>query len=134
MGTLIPLRRQSPITITHCFFLCAVVVMQQGAGLAALLSSDGLPVTVSFSFSVCRTCRSSSAEQFCRGTSHFGAGFFLLLVFLMKICRFSPLLSSSSLLPSAAAMLASCVSPLAHTDQLPDQGQMTADAHQYDEQ
>ena len=31
-------------------------------------------------------------------------------------------------------MLASCVSPLAHTDQLPDQGQMTADTHQYDEQ
>jgi len=37
-------------------------------------------------------------------------------------------------LPSATVMLASCVSPLAHTDQLPDQGQMTADAHQYDEQ
>ena len=35
---------------------------------------------------------------------------------------------------SATVMLASCVSPLAHTDQLPDQGQMTADAHQYDEQ
>ena len=32
-----------------------------------------------------------------------------------------------TLLPSATAMLASCVSPLAHTDQLPDQGQMTAD-------
>ena len=31
-------------------------------------------------------------------------------------------------------MLASCVNPLAHTDQLPDQGQMTADTHQYDEQ
>ena len=38
------------------------------------------------------------------------------------------------LLPSATVMLASCVSPLAHTDQLPDQGQMTANAHQYDEQ
>ena len=38
------------------------------------------------------------------------------------------------LLPSATAMLATCVSPLAHTDQLPDQGQMTADTHQYDEQ
>ena len=37
-------------------------------------------------------------------------------------------------LPSATVMLASCVSPLAHTDQLPDQDQMTADAHQYDEQ
>ena len=39
-----------------------------------------------------------------------------------------------SLLPSATVMLASCVSPLAHTDQLPDQGQMTADTHQYDKQ
>jgi len=50
MGTLIPLRRQSPITITHCFFLCAVVVMQQGAGLAALLSSDELSIPVSLYF------------------------------------------------------------------------------------
>ena len=63
--------------------------MQWGAGPAGLLSSDGLPVTVSFSFSVCRTMK-----QFCRGTSHFGAGFLLLLVFLMKICHFSSLLSS----------------------------------------
>ena len=39
-----------------------------------------------------------------------------------------------TVLPSATVMLASCVSPLAHTDQLPDQGQITADAHQYDEQ
>ena len=31
-------------------------------------------------------------------------------------------------------MLATCVSPLAHTDQLPDQDQMTANAYQYDEQ
>jgi len=38
------------------------------------------------------------------------------------------------LLPSATVMLATCVSPLVQTDQLPDQGQMTADAHQYDEQ
>ena len=38
------------------------------------------------------------------------------------------------LLTSTTVMLASCVSPLAHTDQLPDQGQMTANAHQYDEQ
>ena len=37
-------------------------------------------------------------------------------------------------LPSATVMLASCVSPLEHTDQLPDQGQITADTHQYDEQ
>jgi len=35
---------------------------------------------------------------------------------------------------SATMMLATCVSPLAHTDQSPDQDQMTADAHQYDEQ
>ena len=38
------------------------------------------------------------------------------------------------MLPSATMMLATCVSPLAYTDQLPDQGQMSADAHQYDEQ
>jgi len=38
------------------------------------------------------------------------------------------------MLPSATMTLASFVSPLAHTDQLPDQGQMTADTHQYDEQ
>ena len=42
--------------------------------------------------------------------------------------------ASDMLLPSATMMLATCASPLAHTDQLPDQGQMTADAHQYDEQ
>jgi len=41
--------------------------------------------------------------------------------------------SLSSMLPSATVMLASSVSPLAHTDQLPDY-QMTADTHQYDEQ
>ena len=38
----------------------------------------------------------------------------------------------STLLPSATAMLTSVLA-LAHTDQLPGQGQMTANAHQYDE-
>ena len=41
---------------------------------------------------------------------------------------------SLAIVAFTTAMLATCVSPLAHTDQLPDQGQMTADAHQYDEQ
>ena len=40
----------------------------------------------------------------------------------------------TTVLLSATVMLASRVSPIVHTDQLPDQGQMTADTHQYDEQ
>lgn len=59
-------------------FFLVVVVTRQGAGLAAIFSSEDLPVTVSFSFSVCRT-----AKQFCGGTSGFEAGFFLLLVFVL---------------------------------------------------
>lgn len=75
--------------ITHhhlSLFLTCSSCYAMGAGLAALLSSDDILVTVSFSFSVCRTMK-----LFCRGPSHFGAGFFLLLVFLMKFCHFSSL-------------------------------------------
>ena len=88
-GASVPLRRKSPTTITHHFFLAAAVVMQWGAGLGALFSSDDLPVTVSFSFSACKTMK-----WFCRGTSGFEEGFFLLLTFVVAIFQFSSLLVS----------------------------------------
>jgi len=55
--------------------------MQWGAGLAALLSSDDLPIIVSFSISAWRILK-----WYCRGTSGVEAGFLLLLVFLMLLC------------------------------------------------
>lgn len=63
--------------------------MQWVACLAALLSSDNLPVAIYFSSSVCRSVKGG----FYRDTSGFEAGLFLL-VFVMAVCHFSLLLSS----------------------------------------
>lgn len=79
--------------ITHHYhpslLLSCGTCLQWGAGLSALLSSANLPVTVSFSSSVCKTLK-----WFCRGTSGFESGFFLLLVFLTAIIHLPSLLAS----------------------------------------
>jgi len=89
MGASVPLRRGSPSTITHCFFLVVLAVIQ-GADQTALLSSSIPPDVMGPSFSVCR-----AVKQACKGTSGFRGSLFLLLIlavamFLYIIARPPP--------------------------------------------
>lgn len=81
MGVSVPPRRELPTTITYCISLVAVVVMQWKAHLATFLRPYLLQVRFS----------PQSAELLC--DSDFEAGFFLLLLFLVAISRFSSLLA-----------------------------------------
>lgn len=60
-----------------------------GSCLSVLLRTVGIPSASSLSSSVCR-----AMNWFCRITSGFGGGFFLLLVLALAVCHSPPLLAS----------------------------------------
>ena len=94
MGASVPLRRESPTTITRHLFLVALVVIR-GADRAALLNSSISPDVMGLSSSVCR-----AVKQFCKGTSRFGGSLFLSQVLVLASFHSSALLAP---LPSVGA-------------------------------
>lgn len=87
-GVSVPLRKESPTTITHHIFLVVLFVIQ-GEDQAALLSFNISPHVTGLSSSVCR-----AVEQFCKSTSGFRGSVFLLLGFATASFHSSELLAT----------------------------------------